>query len=183
MKTIKTCMLICIVALSTISGMAQDYYAPGKVINGNGFTYVCKKDIGGILLYNNLNTLTFTEQKNKDGPPIKYEGFEFADKMEPYILDKTIVDKMVNAITSCLTAADKQLVKGESMTLSMYINSDTGVITEINYYFIPYRNAWCRLAPEKFYKIEQALKKDVKFTMTAGGKKLNHNICAIPVKF
>jgi hypothetical protein len=182
MKTIKTLMLMCIVTLFAISGTAQNYYAPNKVINGNGFTYICHKKRGALYtLCNQQNVWTFKPRTMKDGSPIRYEGIEIGAEPEPWISTDELATKMFESFKSCLTPADQQLVKGDVLILSIYINSDTGMVTEVDFEFLP-SDKWAYLAPEKYYAIEQAFKKNLKFTITAEGKKFNYNICSVPVK-
>jgi hypothetical protein len=119
----------------------------------------------------------------KDGSPLKYDNFDFDAEPTSWIKPADFYSRMMDIVKSYVTVSDQQLVKGDMLIITMYINSDTGLITEIKFSFVPYRNGWCRLVPEKFYKIEQALKKDIKFTMTAQGRKFNYNICGVPIIF
>jgi hypothetical protein len=176
MKTLKTLLLTCSATFFSLSSAAQSYYAPGRVINGNGFTYVCSNKEGDpILLYNKKNVLTDERQRKKDGSLL---GF---DEIRPYKKTPELATKIFEAISSCLTPTDRVVVAGERLLLCMYINSGTGEVTEVNYSFSLHKNAWARLAPEKFYMIEQSLRKNVKFEMLPDGKGLNYNICGTPV--
>jgi hypothetical protein len=176
MKTLTT-LLLCSAAFFSLNSVAQGYYAPGRVINGNGFTYVCSNEEGGpITLCNRKNVLTNEPQRKKDGSRVGLE------QVEPYKKTPELATKIFQAISSCLTPTDRVTVAGDRLILSMYIDSNTGEITEVDYYFSLYGNAWARLAPEKYYLIEQSLKQNVKFEILPDGKGYNYNICATPVK-
>ncbi|MDR3188354.1 MAG: DUF5043 domain-containing protein [Prevotellaceae bacterium] len=176
MKTLNT-LLLCSAIFFPLNSVAQEYYAPGKVINGNGFTYVCSDQYEStILLYNKNNVFTGEPQRKKDGSLVGL------DEIRPYKRTPELATKIFKAISSCLTPTDRVTVAGELLLLAMYIDSNTGKITEIDYNFFLHENAWSRLAPEKFYLIEQSLKQNVTFEILPDGKGLNYNLCGTPVK-
>ncbi|GHU96143.1 hypothetical protein FACS1894156_6860 [Bacteroidia bacterium] len=159
------------------------YYAPNKIVTRNEFTYVCYEWIqGGIELYNQNNTLTFVKQTFKNGSTYRYDNMELDAYPATFVKTEALATNIFNAISPCLTPAEQNLVKGDNLIVSLYINPSTGKITDVNYFFVFSHNGWCRLPPEKFFAMEQALKQQVTFNITAEGKKLNYCICGFPVK-
>ncbi|GHU96141.1 hypothetical protein FACS1894156_6850 [Bacteroidia bacterium] len=159
------------------------YYAPNKIVTRNEFTYVCYEWLqGGIWLYNQNNTLTFVKQTFKDGSIYRYDNMELDAYPEHWVSTDALFTNIYNAISPCLTPAEQKLVTGDKLIVSLYINPNTGKIIEVEYSFVFFRNGWCRLPPEKFFAMEQALKQQITFNITAEGKKLNYCICVFPVK-
>ncbi|MDR0812067.1 MAG: DUF5043 domain-containing protein [Paludibacter sp.] len=160
--------------------MAQCLYSPSQTIIRSNFTYACSGNAGGVVtLRNQNNTIINTPQAMKDGT--RFTGTDDGVPA-PYTTSLKVIN-IYNIITSCLTQSDINKVKGEVMLLSMYINSDTGIIMEIEFDITLFDNKWCRIEPEKYYAIEQALKSNITFNITEQGKKYTYNLCWIPVKF
>ena len=158
----------------------QYYYSPGAIIpvgvNGSTATYACYDEFPGtdaVVLHNKSNTLTVVKQRKTDGSPMQVEGIK-----NYYTIPPAKYSTIHNTIASFLTAEDKQRIKNNknsSVLVSLYINSNTGAVTEVNFFFLT-NEVFGTIPPETYYKIETALKKDFSVNMLAEGKKLNYNI-------
>ncbi len=173
MKKIKIVLIAICSLLLLQNGTSQTYYyAPGKTFNNvngiSGVTYTCYDDIGGITLYNTQNTLTFVEQKKTNGSKIDFED-------DYYDVSLSMLNIIFNTINQYLTNAEKARVKGERLIVSFYLDSNTGNVKGVNYFF-PTNSPYATIPPERYYQIEQALKKNFKVTMLPEGKKLNYGL-------
>ncbi len=162
------------------NGISQIYdYVPGKTfdnVNGvSGLTYTCYDNMGGIILCNQKNTLTFVSQEKTDGSKMNIHGEHYYD------MSSSMANMTYNTVNKYLTNSEKARVKGERLIVCLYLDSNTGGVKEVNYRFS--RNSpYATIPPERYYQIEQALKKNFKVSMLPEGKKLNYNLSICPFK-
>ena len=169
------------------NGMSQtNYYAPGKTFNNvngvSGMTYICCEHMGGITLFNPQNTLiscgpqnklTFVRQQKIDGSNMDSRRSDYYD-MSP-----SMVSRVRNTVNQYLTSSEKARVKGEWLTVSLYLDSNTGCVKEVEFRFLG-NSQYATIPPERYYQIEQALRRDFKVSMLPAGKELNYNLYFYP---
>ena len=158
----------------------QCLYSKEQTINMGNVTYIADMGSYGCLLHDVKNVWTFTKRAMKDGSHFK-GGLD--DAPNPYDSNKDVVETVYEIVYSVLTKTELEMTKGETLIITMFINSDTGIIDEMNFSFFIGNNKWCRIPPEKYYAIEQKIRNSgLKFTMLEG-KKYTYNLCWIPVKY
>jgi hypothetical protein len=171
MKTKNIILTTCCLLLFIVAASAQTYYYDEtKTFYENGYTYQCDNAVGNITLYNNQNRFTYAEKAYKDGSKLPEDiarGRVSAIEMETWSRPKAR-----SIVNNAFPAQEKALVKGERLSISLYINPDTGKVIEVKFGFWN-RSPFGRIPPSTYYKIEQQLKKEIWFTMTEVGKQLN----------
>lgn len=168
MKTIIT--LISLLFCTTI--MAQtNYYTETKTFYEEGYTYQCDvPPYKRVTLYNKENKFTYEKQIYKDN------GEPFIMPDAGVILterDNWTRTKRYAIVKEAFTTAEKQRVKGYELTTIIIINSNTGKVDEVYFEFVNFR-PYATIPVSVFRKIELELKKNVWFTPTTEGKKLNY---------
>lgn len=73
----------------------------------------------------------------------------------------------------CISASEKQRVKGHELIITMCINSDTGKVDEVEFSFINF-GTYATIPISVYRKIETDLKEKVWYIPTEEGKKLNY---------
>ncbi|MCE9236863.1 DUF5043 domain-containing protein [Bacteroides thetaiotaomicron] len=168
MKTIitLTCMLFCASYLSA----QTKYYSTTKTFNENGYSYQCDVDIAkGVTLYNKENRLTYTKWIFKDTgkePRIPYNINDVID-------DTWTKPKCFSIVNNAFSVAEKERTKGNELDVCIYIDSETGKVTEIDFYFTTV-SPFATIPVSVYRKIELELKKNIWFTTTAEGKRMNY---------
>ncbi len=177
----KKILLIVICSLLLFqNGISQTYYyAPGKTFNNvngiSGLTYICYEQVGGITLCNKKNTLTFVDQEKTDGSGMDIDGGNYYD------MSSLMANMVYNTVKRYLTNSEKAQVKGDRLIVSLYLDSKTGNVKEVNFWFLS-DSKYTTIPPERYYQIEQALRKDFKVSMLPEGRRLNYNFHFYPFK-
>jgi hypothetical protein len=147
------------------------YYDETKTFYENGYTYQCDNDGGNVTLYNKQNQLTYVDKTYKDGsqlPENIYRGRVSAVEMETWSRPKARA-----IVNDAFSTQEKAMVKGRSFGITMYINPNTGKVVEVRF-DLGAKTPYGKIPLSTYYKIEQQLKKEIWFTMTAVGKQLNY---------
>jgi len=178
MKQIKL-LVLSILLLSVTLSIAKppvNTYAPGQTIVVNGNKYICYEEIKGHVtkLYNAANKWTFVDHAKKDGSRIQLHG------PKTYTWTLELGKKIRMTLFSCLTFSEFEMLKGEVMQVIMYIDSNTGVISDVEFnIFLNRYPKYAMLPPDRYYRMEQKLKRNILFTLTEEGRTFNYDICAI----
>jgi hypothetical protein len=165
-------ILLTIAALFSIAktqAQTTYYYDKTKTIYGDGYTYQCDVTYA-VNLYNSENRLTYAEWTLKDGSPVPDEVFEGeVELMEyetwTYPLFKEIVNR-------AFSAEERNRVKGVKFLVVMTVDTSTGKITEVLFWFLP-DDPFQTIPISVYRQIETELKSQLWFTPTEIGKKLN----------
>jgi hypothetical protein len=158
--------LFCVSYLS-----AQNYYYDvTKTFYENGYTYQCEVPPSKlVLLYNKENKLTHTKWVFKDTgkePPLPYNIDDVKD-------DTWTKRKCYSIVNNAFSAGEKQRTRGYELRISMYIDSNTGKVREVDFTFLA-GNPFATIPISVYREIEVELKKNIWFTTTAEGKKMNY---------
>lgn len=168
MKTI----LAFIGILFCIPIMAQtNYYTSTKTFNESGYVYQCDVSASKLVtLYNKSNRWTYEKQiYTSTGKP-----FAMPDSCIDLTEDETWTrSKRYSIVQNAFTAAEKQRVKGSELIITMIINSNTGKVDEVYFEFTNF-DPYATIPVSVFRKIEMELKKNIWFTPTIEGRKLNY---------
>jgi hypothetical protein len=83
---------------------------------------------------------------------------------------KPLCNSIVN---NAFSSSEKQRVKGQELSITMYINPDNGKVAEVKFWFLT--NSPYATIPVSVYRtIETNLKNQIWFTSTTEGKKFNY---------
>ena len=157
------CSAICICAQSNL-------YDETKLIQGNGYTYQCK--VIGILaeLYNtNQQFVELTQKNRRTG---KNSGMK--DSYTPQFEQETWTrPKCYSIVRNAFSTKEKERLKGQRITISLYIHPDTGKVTDVMFSFSNLEN-FATIPISVYRKIELELKKNIWFVPTEHGKQFNY---------
>ena len=152
--------------------MAQtNYYTATKTFNEDGYTYQC--DVPSyklVTLYNKDSHYTYMRQIYKDtGEPfcMPDAGIDLTEG------DNWTRTKRYTIVRDAFSAAEKQRVKGRELTITMVINSSTGKVDEVYFQFVTF-DPYATIPVSVFRQIEVEIKKNIWYTPTSEGKKLNY---------
>ena len=157
------CSATCIYAQSNL-------YDETKKIQGNGYTYQCK--VTGILadLYNAEQQFVETQQVNRKTG----EHFSMKDAYTPLLSQDTWTrPKCYSIVRNAFSEEEKQKLKGQLLTVSLYIHPDTGKVIDVMF-TVSNRNEFTTIPISVYRKIELELKRNVWFTPTDHGKEFNY---------
>ena len=169
MKLVVTILIFAIYA-SGISAQ-EKYYQSTKTYHENGYTYQCDVAESRIAtLYNKENKLTNVDQINKITGDFPNSLSRKKNQLEVETWTKP---KCFSIVNNAFSAAEKQRVKGSEFTITMYIDSDSGKVSEVNFRFSIIR-PYATIPVSVYRKIEVELKKNIWFTPTEEGKKINY---------
>ncbi len=158
-------MLFCASYLSA----QTNYYSTTKIFNENGYSYRCDVNRGkGVTLYNKENLLTHTKWLFKDTgkePPMPYDINDVED-------DTWTKRKCYSIINNAFSATEKERTKGRILDITIFIDPETGKVTEVEFYFLTV-SPFATIPVSVYRKIELELKKNIWFVPTAEGKRMN----------
>ena len=176
MRTVKQIFFIISFCVScNVATIAQTYYyQTTKTFNESGYAYQCVVSAGGTLttLYNKSNQYIGRNQTYKDGTPL---GENYYNNSKIHLLeDDTWTKPQCNSIVNnAFSAAEKQRIKGQKITICMYIDPTTGKVAEVDFNFNA-KKGFGTIPMTVYRKIETDLKSQIWFTPTVEGKKLNY---------
>ena len=159
-------LVICVVNITA----QTNYYTETRIFQEDGYVYQC--DISHkffVTLYNKANRLTYVKQIFKDTKKVPGFGFDFDDVVE----DTWTWPKSRSIVNKAFTAEQKLRMKDESVGICMYISPETGKVIEVEFTFVTV-SPFATIPLSVYRKIEVELKKQVWFTPTKDGKRLNH---------
>lgn len=145
------------------------YDSTTKIFNENGYSYQCDVDIAkGVTLYNKENQLTYAKWLFKDTgkePPMPYNINDVKD-------DTWTKRKCYSIANNAFSVTEKERTKGRELDICIYIDSETGKVTEVDFYFTTV-SPFATIPVSVYRKIELELKKNIWFVPTAEGKRMN----------
>ena len=167
----KATILSFVLVICAVYVTAQtNYYTETRIFQGDGYTYQC--DISHkffVKLYNKANRLTYVDQIFKDTKKVPGFGFDFDDVVE----ETWTRPKSLSIVNNAFTAEQKLRMKDESLGIRMYISPETGKVIEVLFTFTTV-SPFATIPLSVYRKIEVELKKQIWFTPTKDGKRLNH---------
>lgn len=162
------CLLFCDFNMN-----AQNYYSTTKIISGNGYSYKCDVVKSFLItLYNSKDNSRLVY----DSPVVKSTGkvftdYDFTDLTE--LKQDNIMDpKIESIVNSAFSPSQKQLVKEEELSVNMCINTTTGKVDVVYFEFIM-SSHYISIPLSVFRQIEVEIKKNIWFSITEDGKKLD----------
>ena len=156
----------------------NNLYPKDTTFYENGYTYQCDVQEGAmyITLYNKENKYTYLDQKfRKTNTSVSIKDDERGGShLES---DTWTKPKAFSIINNAFSVEEKARVKGKEFTIMLYINPDTGKITEVEYRLFGF-NPYASIPVSVYRKIETELKKNVWFVPTQEGKRRNYILLA-----
>ena len=168
----RTIIFITMLFCATLSVAQTNYYTTSKTFYENGYTYRCDLCASRFLDLYNVNNKwigQFPSYKSTGErfvvPDAGIDLFTHASCLENE-------EKVENIVKAAFTAAQKQTITDQDITLTMYINTDTGKIDDVCFRFL--NNEPYAYIPVSVYRnIELAIKENVQEVLTDEGRKLN----------
>ena len=168
----RTIIFITMLFCATFSVAQTNYYTTSKTFYENGYTYRCDLNANKRLeLYNVSNNWIGQYPSYKSTGErfvVPDAGIELRTRAS-WLANE---EKVKNIVNAAFTAAQKQTITDQDITLTMYINTDTGKIDDVCFRFL--NNEPYAYIPVSVYRnIELAIKENVQEVLTDEGRKLN----------
>ena len=157
MKAMKTKMLIFVFLLGITDLFAQTLYVPGAIVKGKNASYYCSFENKLLVKVNNINNVdTTTTMYYDDGTVVPF------DVGSAVIATKT--EDLVRVFQEALTQKEIDILKSKiSYLLMLNIVADKqGNTLEITFSFRNNDPVMTKFTPDRFYQLEQELKKILK---------------------
>ncbi len=149
----------------------ENFYEFTKTFNEDGYTYQCDVDKSKLVtLYNKENKLTYIEKKYRDTG--KQASMLYDNKKE-FEIETWTKPKCFSIVNKAFSSVEKQRVKGVELTIALYIDPDSGEVLEVEFQFTNFR-PYATIPISVYRRIELEMKKNIRFTPTAEGKKFNY---------
>ena len=149
------------------------YYRKDTIYVMNGYSYCCEGKTGLVTLYN----AGYQNKWVKKRLVYKETGKYFDSnrgKRNPIINDSSMDQRVLDIIDNGFTKEFAASLKGdEQLNIVMYLNSETGKVEEVKFWFIDI-DAYASLPISTYRNIELQLIRDVSYTPSAIGKQLNY---------
>lgn len=152
--------------------LATNYYIVSQTFYKLGYTYKCRTDLSGMVtLFNKKNTHTFDDNfKYKDGTPVEDSKITLGE-IALFEDDNWTKPRCISIVDSAFSESEKLRVRGQEFEITMKIEPDSGRVIEVDFTFFS-ESAFVSIPVSTYRKIEVALKKQIWFTPTTVGKKL-----------
>lgn len=172
-----TCLLIGVETFAQQLGLEEfvlpDYYRKDTVYVMNGYRYRCDGTRGIVVIYNADYQNKWVEQNQVYKATGKYFDSDWG-KLNPIIDDSSMDQKVRNIIDNAFSKEFvKQFESYDWLTVNMYLNSDTGKVEEVSFWFT-HRSPYATLSLSTFRNIELKLIRDIRYATTSIGKQLNY---------
>jgi hypothetical protein len=174
MKTKKTALIFAGILLYVSSAVSQTYYYnTTQTFYESGYTYRCdsNSDAGFVTLYNICNQYMYSGPTYKNGSPVSQDFWDSFPKLTER--DNWTKDTCYSIVNNAFSAAEKQRIQGKKLSVTMRIDSETGAVLEVDFWFRT--NSPFATIPVSVYRsIETGIKSSVWFTPTELGRSLNY---------
>ena len=157
MKAMKTKMLIFVFLLGITDLFAQTLYVPGTIVKGKNASYYCSTKYEILIKLNNVNNVdTTTTMYYDDGTVVPFD--------EGSAVIETKNEDLVRVFQEALTQKEIDILKSKiSYLLMLNIVADKqGNTLEITFSFRNNDPVMTKFTPDRFYQLEQELKKILK---------------------
>ena len=179
MKAMKTKMLIFVFLLGITDLFAQTLYVPGTIVKGKNASYYCSTKYEILIKLNNVNNVdTTTTMYYDDGtalPSYKGLGGTIATKNED----------LVRVFQEALTQKEVDILKSKiTCSLQLDIVTDKqGNAQEITFKFRNNDPVMTKFTPDRFYQLEQELKKILKLDPNSLDKSIKNVKYFLPISY
>ncbi len=169
MKTLL--LFIGVIGFSVHVSAQSPYYNQTKTFHEKGYSYQCDYDGQFAKLYNLAdNQFIYEDQKNR------YTGKYLTSEEEwelEFESETWTHPKCYEIVNNAFSTVQKASINGVSMFVSLYINSDTGKVIGVEFEF-DRDSPYMHIPLSVFRQIELELKRQIWFTLTDAGRRLNY---------
>ena len=169
----KSLFILYIISLFMVDLSAQtNYYSQDKTFYEDGYTYQCDvtEGAGLVNLYNKDSKYIYVKQINR------YTGEEISieqNRLRQFEEETWTKPKCRSIVNNAFSSAEKQRVKGKEFTITMYIDPDTGKVTDVEFIFVTF-NSYATIPISVYREMEVEIKKNIWFNIKEKKKKLNY---------
>lgn len=143
-----------------------------------GETYRYDKTDGGIIILYNANgrRLFYAPWEHRDGTPIPV-GVQQGEIETMRSPTRAIDMRAAELVDEAFSEEEFYNIAAgaEFISIDLFIDPDTGGVMEVSFEFSS-RSPLMLLPVDVFHRMETALKENIRYTMTAAGRKLNYGI-------
>ena len=186
-KTIISIILSLIVA--TVAAQTNQYPGTTGTITKSGYTYkyrnlkIHESEIPSILvLYNAANPYLDVNWRHRDGTPLTPEEIIGNSPNSEYFNSNQTIAQTLAMVNGLFTSQQKAQLRGKFVFIELKIDSSTGRIADV-YFRIERNGPFANIPVETYRSIEQSLKQNLTFTVTAKGRKMNYLQLSWPQEF
>ena len=157
MKAMKTKMLIFVFLLGITDLFAQTLYVPGTIVKGKNASYYCSTKYEILIKLNNVNNVdTTTTMYYDDGTVVPFD--------EGSAVIETKNEDLVRVFQEALTQEEMDMLKGKIgyLLIVNVVADKQGNTLEITFSFRNNDPVMTKFTPDRFYQLEQELKKILK---------------------
>ena len=145
------------------------FYDTDRTFNEQGFTYVSHEMGALVRLHNREQRWIGVMERNRDGtgggemelPP----PFQTNSHAQMNQLARTIIN-------NAFTPAERQRIRGERLTVIMYLDTNTGRVDDVEFRFVRV-GGFATIPVTTYRRIELELKERIQFVMTDAGRRRN----------
>lgn len=173
MKTIFTFLFLSLCCNCIHLTAQTNYYPETKTFHENDYTYQCDVDEASMVsLYNAECTYYKTEQIDMTTG----KRYEFTPGKPPLAREPYTKPKCFAIVNKAFPPEVKARIDGRELMIKLYIETATGKIADVVFKFTTGNLAkiYTQVPVSVYREIEVELKKNVRFTPSAVGKKLNY---------
>ena len=178
MKAMKTKMLIFVFLLGITDLFAQTLYVPGTIVKGKNASYYCSTKYEILIKLNNVNDVdTTTTMYYDDGTVVPFD--------EGSAVIETKNEDLVRVFQEALTQKEIDILKSKiSYLLMLNIVADKqGNTLEITFSFRNNDPVMTKFTPDRFYQLEQELKKILKLDPNSLDKSIKNVKYFLPIDY
>lgn len=176
----KTLLLFFTILVLGVEAFAQqlnlvvpNYYRKDTIYVMNGYRYRCEGTKGVVVLYNADYQNQWENKVQVYKETGEYFDSEFG-KNNPIVDDFSMDQKVLNIIDNAFSKEFVEYLKDhECLTVTMFLDSETGRVEEVSFWFIP-NSAYASLPISTYRKIELQLINKVSYIPSEIGKQLNY---------
>ncbi|MFV0544884.1 MAG: DUF5043 domain-containing protein [Bacteroides sp.] len=170
MKIIFTFILL---ACFGVTHAQTNYYTVTKTFNEDGYAYQCDVSTSDyVKLYNKTSRFISVRQQYKDGRPLDDKFYNMPRSY--HVEDESWTrPKCYSIVKNAFESFDKKRLKGKSLTISLYIDSTTGKVADVEFNFVTF-DPFATVPLSIYRNIEVEIKKHIYFRPTSEGNKLNY---------
>lgn len=167
----KQSIFLIIATIITLGLFAQSNTTVVTTIQGDGYTYI-KETIDATLkvkLYNQENeyaNVPLVYKENGERPPYDLREKRVEDDNWSSLRAELIVNQS-------FTAEQMTIIEGQKLGIGIYVDTTTGKVVGVEFRFLKI-SPFADIPISTFREIELKMKKEIYFTLTETGKKLNY---------
>ena len=174
----KTKMLIFVFLLGITDLFAQTLYVPGAIVKGKNTSYYCSFENKLLVKVNNINNVdTTTTMYYDDGTVVPFDVGS--------AVIETKIEDLVRVFQEALTQEEMDMLKGKIgyLLIVNVVADKQGNTLEITFKFRNNDPVMTKFTPDRFYQLEQELKKILKLDPNSLDKSIKNVKYFLPISY